>query len=125
MAKKLKSSRIDEIDSDLLSKLSLINDSNIKYFFENKTLFVVLNQISGNKKDGFKYSIVNQFMVRPRFISGHSVSFYHIFDSQIIHNSVKIKTTEDEVDYQNHIQDIKAIIKKYIKEGVLYGRIIE
>ena len=108
------------VSEDIMSKLTKITLDNIKEFFENKTLFIVLIK-EGSEKIGFKYSISNQFNTRSRFIANKNIIYSYIFDNKIVLNNVLIKTEELLEDYIDSMNSTKSLIKKHISNDQLYG----
>ena len=115
MAKK-KDNNSGLLDEGLFKKLILVTNENIKYFFEDlQTLFVVIKE----------EKIVNQFHPRVKYIKGNTYSSNYINDNKFCITSFNVYTTELDEDYNNLMSDMKVLIKKYMKDKVLYAIIIK
>lgn len=110
------------ISDEFLRKFSLVNEGNIKYFFDNiNTLFIVVEKVieTSNKKE-FN-SVVNQFQPRVKFIKGKVCNSSYINDNKLLHNQFTIYTTESDEQYNQLIGDMKTLIKGYMKNKTLYA----
>lgn len=121
MAKKNVQNRANIIDDELLSEFTKIHLNNIKEFFEHSSTLFIAVSIEGVKKS-IKKMIANQFINREQFIKDKAVRYHHIYDGQIMSNSVKIHTSELESDYNDNMSDLKTMIKEYINKDVLYAK---
>ncbi len=115
MAKKKEYSS-NTLNDEMFKRLVLVTTDNIKYFFEDlNTLFIVV-------KDD---KAINQFHPRVRYIKGNSYSSNYINDNKFCITSFNVYTTELDEDYNNLMSDMKVLIKKYMKDKVLYAIIIK
>jgi len=99
------------------NEYSAINDNNIKDYFNYNTVFITAIVVNGKLK-----SINNSFVLRERFIRGNYHTYFYLLNGEINSYRFKINLTETEEDYNASNEDIKIMIKKYIKQGILYGK---
>lgn len=127
MAKKKASINKWHVISDEFMKknLSLVTDANVKYFFDNtNTIFVVISKEIESTKRVYNV-LANQFSPRKQMIAGNTIVFNHINDGKFISNNVKIFTTESVDRYKDSMDDMKSLIKTYMKNKSLYATIVK
>lgn len=127
MAKKKTSINKWHVISDEFMKnnLSIVTDVNVKYFFDNtNTIFVVISKEIESTKRVYNV-LANQFSPRKQMIAGDMIVFNHINDSKFISNNVKIFTTESVDSYKDSMDDMKSLIKMYMKSKSLYATIVK
>ena len=127
MAKKKASINKWHVISDEFMKnnLSIVTDVNVKYFFDNtNTIFVVISKEIESTKRVYNV-LANQFSPRKQMIAGDMIVFNHINDSKFISNNVKIFTTESVDSYKDSMDDMKSLIKMYMKSKSLYATIVK
>lgn len=116
MAKKNTGDKSLVMSKDYFNSLVLINDVNIKdYYNDDSSMFFIVSVLKN------KISVMNSFSIRRRMVKGF-VLFKFYWDSNILSNSVKIHNEETIEDYNVMIDDIKKYIKNEIKLKRLYGR---
>ena len=127
MAKKKASINKWHVISDEFMKnnLSIVTDVNVKYFFDNtNTIFVVISKEIESTKRVYNV-LANQFSPRKQMIAGDVIVFNHINDGKFISNNVKIFTTESVDRYKDSMDDMKSLIKMYMKSKSLYATIVK
>lgn len=117
MSKKNNGDKAVSISKDFFSTFTLITNDNIKDFFYNNSIFII---VVNSKKI---ISLFNNFVIRPRHVKGLRYRFYFIWDNNILNSIITVKSdTESEEDYKNDLEQAKIIIRNEIKSKRLYAR---
>ena len=105
------------MSKEFFDTFTMITNDNIKEFFYNQSIFAV---VVVDKKI---ISLLNNFIIRPRYIKGSRYNFKFIWDNSILNTIITVKSdTESEEDYDLDIEQTKTIIRNEIKSKRLYAR---
>lgn len=117
MSKKNNGDKATSVSKEFLSTFTLITNDNIKDFFYNPSIFII---VLVEKKI---ISLLNNFVVRPRHTKGLRYRFSFVWDNNILSLIISVKgDSESEEDYLNDIEQTKIIIRNEIKSRRLYAR---
>jgi hypothetical protein len=117
MSKKGNLDRSCVLSKEKFDKFIKINESNFDDFYNEDTIFIIVVDVK--TKDGFK--VTSSFVLFSRFIKGTHTS-YHLWSNELLEVKTKITSTESIFDYNQRKENLKSILKLFLKKEQLYGR---
>jgi len=118
MAKKNTGDKSLVISKAIFDKFNKIDDKNIKDFFNETTMFIIIV----NAKN--KINMLHSFMVTRKLTKG-VFKFNYMWDGNLSSCNVIVRENESAENYEIRINDLKSYMKNEIKFGRLYARSIQ